>query len=355
MVAINPRLTLLALLPLLGLPVAMISLGQRIHRRSQAIQEQFSELTSHAHENLSGVRVVRAYRQEARGDRRLPPAERRVPRDGTSAWPGCRGSSSPCSRCWAGSAPWSCCTSGGRLVMAGTVTVGEFVAFGVYLAMLVWPMIALGWAVNLVQRGAASMGRINQLFREQPAITEPDAPADAAARAGRARGRVPRTCGSAIPARASGAGCCRTISFTVEAGPLARHRRRHRLGQVHAGGSAGPGLRPRPRRRAHRRRRHPAAAARRAPPRGRASCRRRRSSSARRCARTSCSARPDDGRLERVAEVAQLTEALPALPNGYDTHAGRARHQSLRRAEAAQRRSRGRWRRTRRCSCSTTR
>src|SRR3954466_10091342 len=64
MVAINPRLTLLALIPLLGLPVVMVALGQRIHRRSQAIQEQFSELTSHAHENLSGVRVVRSYRQE---------------------------------------------------------------------------------------------------------------------------------------------------------------------------------------------------------------------------------------------------------------------------------------------------
>ena len=64
MLAINAHLTLIALIPLLGLPVAMVSLGQRIHRRSQAIQEQFSELTSHAHENLSGVRVVRAYRQE---------------------------------------------------------------------------------------------------------------------------------------------------------------------------------------------------------------------------------------------------------------------------------------------------
>src|SRR3954463_11961183 len=64
MVAINPRLTLLALIPLLGLPIAMMSLGSMIHQRSQAIQAQFSELTTHAHENLSGVRVVRAYRQE---------------------------------------------------------------------------------------------------------------------------------------------------------------------------------------------------------------------------------------------------------------------------------------------------
>ena len=64
MIAISPRLTLLALIPLLGLPVAMVSLGRIIHRRSQEIQAQFSELTSHAHENISGVRVVRSYRQE---------------------------------------------------------------------------------------------------------------------------------------------------------------------------------------------------------------------------------------------------------------------------------------------------
>src|ERR687896_28067 len=64
MLSISPRLTLLSLLPLLGLPVAMFSLGHLIHLRTQAIQAQFSELTSHAHENLSGVRVVRSYRQE---------------------------------------------------------------------------------------------------------------------------------------------------------------------------------------------------------------------------------------------------------------------------------------------------
>src|SRR6185436_4156498 len=64
MVAISPRLTLLALVPLLGLPIAMVSLGRVIHHRAQEIQAQFSELTGHAHENLSGVRVVRSYRQE---------------------------------------------------------------------------------------------------------------------------------------------------------------------------------------------------------------------------------------------------------------------------------------------------
>src|SRR5215210_5494963 len=64
MLAISPRLTLMALLPLLGLPMAMVVLGRVIHQRTQAIQAQFSELTNHAHENLSGVRVVRSYRQE---------------------------------------------------------------------------------------------------------------------------------------------------------------------------------------------------------------------------------------------------------------------------------------------------
>ena len=96
MLAISPRLTLLALLPLLGLPLVMVTLGQVVHRRSQAIQAQFSELTSQAHENLSGVRVVRAYRQEARRDRPLQGAERRVPRAEPGAWPGSRDSSSPC-------------------------------------------------------------------------------------------------------------------------------------------------------------------------------------------------------------------------------------------------------------------
>src|SRR6476619_6525768 len=172
MVGINPHLTLLALVPLLGLPVAMVSLGQRIHRRSQAIQEQFSDLTTQAHENLSGVRVVRAYRQEQ--------AEIGAFRDLSEVYLGknlelarVQGLFFPLLTLLGGLSGVVVLYVGGGLVVSGRVTVGEFVAFGVYLAMLVWPMIALGWAVNLVQRGAASMGRINQLFREQPAITSP--------------------------------------------------------------------------------------------------------------------------------------------------------------------------------------
>ena len=319
MVAINGRLTVLALLPLLGLPVAMISLGQRIHRRSQQIQEQFSDLTSHAHENLSGVRVVRAYRQEAAetaGFRRL--SDDYLARNLSLAR--VQGLFFPLLTLLGGLSALIVLYAGGRLVMAGTVTIGEFVAFGVYLAMLVWPMIALGWAVNLVQRGAASMGRINQLFREQPAITEPDAPAELpAARGGRTVEF--RNVWFAYPGARERGSVLQDVSFKIEAG--------RSLAVVGATGSGkttlvdllvraydpdrgavlidGVDLRRLPLADLHRAigfvpqetflfsvtlRENVLLGA------------------------------PDDGRLERVAEVAQLTEALPALPKGYDTMLG---------------------------------
>ncbi len=259
MLAISPRLTLLALVPLLGLPVAMVSLGRVIHRRSQEIQAQFSELTSHAHENLSGVRVVRAYRQERAEIGAFPRAERHLshPQPGPGAGAG---------RVLPAADPARRPERPGHSLRgrpaghAGAVTVGEFVAFGVYLAMLVWPMIALGWAVNLVQRGAASMGRINQLFRERPAITSPPRrrPAAGAGAPGRSSSG---TSGSAIPGARDAAGCCRT-SRSRWSPAVARHRRRHRVRQVHAGGPDRPHLRPRPRRSAHRRSRPAPAVAR---------------------------------------------------------------------------------------------
>ena len=188
-----------------------------MHQRAQAIQAQFSELTSHAHENLSGVRVVRAYRQEGAEIAHFRGAERGVPADEPGPGPGA-GTLLPPAAPLGGLSAVVVLYVGGKLVMAGQVTVGEFVAFGVYLGMLVWPMIALGWAVNLVQRGAASMARINQLFREQPAITEPGEP-HRTCRPREAGGPWSSTAsGSATPARTSVDGCSQDISFTVEPG-----------------------------------------------------------------------------------------------------------------------------------------
>lgn len=319
MLAINPRLTGMALLPLLGLPIAMVSLGQQIHRRSQAIQEQFSGLTSHAHENLSGVRVVRAYRQE----RAETAAFRRLSDDYLARnlkLARVQGLFFPLLTMLGGLSALAVLYTGGRLVMAGSVTVGAFVAFGVYLAMLVWPMIALGWAVNLVQRGAASMGRINQLFRERPAIAEPEAPAALPpARGGRAVEF--RNVSFAYPGARERGEVLEDLSFRVEAG-----RSLAIVGATGSGKSTlvdllvraydpdrgvvlldGVDIRRLPLAELHRAigfvpqetflfsdtlRENVLLGA------------------------------PDDGRLERVAEVAQLTEALPALPDGYNTMLG---------------------------------
>jgi ATP-binding cassette subfamily B protein len=319
MVVINPRLTLYALVPMLGLPVAMVSLGQRIHRRSQAIQEQFSDLTSQAHENLSGVRVVRAYRQEA--------AEIAAFRGLSDAYLArnvelarIQGVFFPLLTLLGGLSALSVLYVGGRLVMAGTITVGGFIAFGVYLGMLVWPMIALGWAANLVQRGAASMGRINQLFRERPAIAEPEAPlALPPARGGRTVEF--RGVSFAYPGARDRGAVLEDISFRVEAG-----RSLAIVGPTGSGKSSLADLLVR----AY------------DPDAGAVlidgvDIRRLALADLRRAVgfvpqetflfsqtlrENVLLGAPDDGRLERVAEVAQLTEALPVLPHGFDTLLG---------------------------------
>lgn len=319
MVAISPTLALLALLPLLGLPVVMITLGQRVHRRTQAIQAQFSELSSQAHENLSGIRVVRAYRQEQ--------AEIAAFRDLSEEYLGrnlklarVQGLFFPLLTLLGGLSALVVLYVGGRLVMRGGVSVGEFVAFGVYLGLLVWPMIALGWAVNLVQRGSASMARINELFRHRPAIADPAAPLELpSARGGRAvaydgvwfrypgeadRGWALQDVSFRIePGRslaivgATGAGKSTLVdllvrTYDVDRGAISldgvdvRHvalaRLRADVGFVPQETFLfGESLRE-----------------------------------------NVLLGAPDDGRLERVAEVAQLTEALPSLPQAFDTLLG---------------------------------
>ena len=219
----------------------------------------------------------------------------------------------------------------------GTVTVGEFVAFGVYLAMLVWPMIALGWAVNLVQRGAASMGRINQLFRERPAITEPASAGHAAARRAAAAPWSSTGVWFRYPGAPSAAGCCRTSRSGSTPGRslaiVGRHRRRASppwwtcwSGPTTPTGARccidGVDLR-----------RLPLAELRRAV----GFVPQETFLFSETLRENVLLGAPDDGRLERVAEVSQLTEALPALPDGLRHHAGRAGHQPVGRPEAADR------------------
>lgn len=168
MLRISPMLTALALLPMIGLPVLMIRLGREVHRKFEAVQSQFSQLSTRAQENLSGVRVVRAYRQEASESQRFDTmgetylqANMQLAR--------LNGILNPSFGLLAGFGAAITLGIGGHLLIDGVITVGGFVAFGIYLAMLTWPLIALGWTTNLFQRGAASMSRVLDLLDALPA------------------------------------------------------------------------------------------------------------------------------------------------------------------------------------------
>ena len=175
MLQISPLLTALALLPMILLPVVMVRAGTEIHDRFESVQEHFSTVTTHAQENIAGVRVVRAYRQEDAEIARFRGLNDEYVRRNirlVKLW----GLMNPGFGLLAGLAGAIVLGLGGTLVVRGQITVGEFVAFGLYLAMLTWPMIALGWVINLFQRAAASMARLNQLFAITPTIQSPAAP-----------------------------------------------------------------------------------------------------------------------------------------------------------------------------------
>jgi ATP-binding cassette subfamily B multidrug efflux pump len=185
MLLISPRLTMYAMIPMVILPPVVLGFGRVIHKRFEEIQEQFSALSTMVQENLTGVRIVRAYTQEseqaAQFDGLNQEYRRRNMRLAAST-----GAFRPVLALIAGCAMVLVLWLGGLEVIRGRITVGDFVAFSFYLVLLIWPMIALGWVVNLYQRGAASMGRINKILRTEPVVTAPDKPVSLE----RARGRV---------------------------------------------------------------------------------------------------------------------------------------------------------------------
>jgi len=175
MLRIDARLTGLSLIPMVMLPVIMIKMGGAIHRRFEAVQEHFSTLTTHAQENFAGVRVVRAYRQEESEMARFATlndtyVERNL------ALARLYGAMNPMFGLLAGLSVAVVLGVGGSLVVSGRITVGAFVAFGFYLTSLTWPMIALGWVINLFQRGAASMSRLLDVLDTTAEITSPASP-----------------------------------------------------------------------------------------------------------------------------------------------------------------------------------
>jgi ATP-binding cassette subfamily B protein len=168
MLRLHPGLTAAALLPMAGLPVLMLRLGRRVHARFEQVQAQFSDLSARAQENLAGVRVVRAYRQEAAETRRFD-AVGEAYQGASLRLARLNGLMNPGFALLAGLGSAITLWVGGGQLMCGDLSVGGFVAFGLYLSMLTWPLIALGWTTNLFQRGAASMGRVLELLDGTPA------------------------------------------------------------------------------------------------------------------------------------------------------------------------------------------
>lgn len=175
MLRIDGRLTLLALAPMLVLPVLTMWLGRAIHERFEAVQEHFSTMTTRAHENLAGARVVRAYGQERPELARFAGLNEEYLAKNMQLVR-LYGLMNPAFGLLAGLGAVIVLGLGGTLAVRGTISVGAFVAFGLYLGMLTWPLIALGWVVNLFQRGAASMARLNEILDQSPTVADPATP-----------------------------------------------------------------------------------------------------------------------------------------------------------------------------------
>ncbi|HVP14680.1 MAG TPA: ABC transporter ATP-binding protein [Terriglobales bacterium] len=228
MLATSPRLTALALIPLPFVSITVWHFGDRIHRRFEEIQALFSSLSARAQENLAGVRVVRAF---AREDQEIDEfralnceyLDRNLRLIHTS------GLFYPTLGFLSGLAALIVLYLGGREVVAGRITLGQFVAFTVYIGMLNWPMVALGWVINMFQRGLASWGRIVEVLDAPPAAGEAVAAAGrtlargATAPAERARGELEfRRLSFAYPGAAPESNeaplALREVSFRVPAG-----------------------------------------------------------------------------------------------------------------------------------------
>lgn len=171
MLTMNVRLTLMTLIPLPLLTLVMLRFGRLVHSGFTAVQEAFSELTDRAQESFSGIRVVKAYGDEASEDRYFSMKADRCARENIRLgrlW----GFNEPLIGALAMTSMVILLGAGGRMVIRGEVSLGEFVAFSAYLGTLIWPMMAVGWVVNLVQRGTASMERLQKIFATQPGIVD---------------------------------------------------------------------------------------------------------------------------------------------------------------------------------------
>src|SRR5277367_3160004 len=170
---ISPWLTLVALVPLPLASILVQALGTRIHERFERIQAMYSEISAQAQENFSGARLVRAFAQEEAQIAAFERSNKENIRRGLRLVQ-LMGMLWPTLEFVLGLAMAISLLIGGHEVLSHRISVGDFVAFNTYMLMLTWPVIALGWVVNLFQRGTASVVRIDELLKAKPSIDDRD-------------------------------------------------------------------------------------------------------------------------------------------------------------------------------------
>jgi ATP-binding cassette subfamily B protein len=171
MLMMSPRLTLYAFLPLPLFSLAVQYYGRKIHERFESIQAQFSDISAQAQENFSAARLIRAYGQEEMEIKSFRSANQEYI---ARSLPLARlmGMLWPTLETLLQLAIVLVFGLGGRYVVQGRMSVGDFVAFLGYMALLMWPVMALGWVINLFQRGTASLGRIYEILQEKPEVAD---------------------------------------------------------------------------------------------------------------------------------------------------------------------------------------
>jgi ATP-binding cassette, subfamily B, multidrug efflux pump len=172
---VNLRLGLIALVPLVLLTPATYWLGRRLHASYGQVQESFAALSDRVQESIAGIRVVKGFAREPHEQGRFDAANQLYYRH-FARMLRYDAAFDPMIGLLAGVSFTIGLAFGGRLVILGKLSLGQYVAFNTYLMMLVWPMLALGWVMNLFQRAAASGKRLEALFAVEPEIRDrPDA------------------------------------------------------------------------------------------------------------------------------------------------------------------------------------
>ncbi|MGA1869132.1 MAG: ABC transporter ATP-binding protein [bacterium] len=169
MVSINWALTAIVLIPFPLVSYVIMKLAKKLHTRFKAVQEQFSTINTQIQENFSGIRITKAYAREQQMIERFREANELYVEKNmelVKIW----GLFHPITGLLGGAFLLLILWIGGIYVISGRLSLGGLAAFISYVGLLVWPAMALGWVINLIQRGAVSMGRINEIMHTAPEI-----------------------------------------------------------------------------------------------------------------------------------------------------------------------------------------